>query len=172
MCIRYICILNVCLFVLIYGASTLIEFCNPRALHSLLIEPGTGHVNPNRHTRSKQRRSSKIQTSPTLNRTKPKKSSPLPPLHTCVSLLNLHPSHRCWLVFGWTPPPSPIGHPSKIPRTQGNHPSWVVARHGVSSNPPPPSDFTIRGYLIVFLPHKSKNGKMRAKRAPCEQISI
>ena len=139
MCIRYICILNVCLFVLIYGASTLIEFCNPRALHSLLIEPGTGHVNPNRHTRSKQRRSSKIQTSPTLNRTKPKKSSPLPPLHTCVSLLNLHPSHRCWLVFGWTPPP--ITYRASIQDTPDARQPPLLGRcasWGVIQPPPPP----------------------------------
>ena len=49
------------------------------------------------------------------------------------------------------PPPWLNGRPSKIPRTQGNDPSWVVARHGVSSKPPPPPHFTIRGHFIVFF---------------------
>ena len=69
------------------------------------------------------------------------------------SLLNLHLSDRCWPVVGWTapPPPSLNRNSSKIPRTQGSDPSWVVARHGVSSTPPRPPHFTIRGYFIVFF---------------------
>ena len=102
----------------------------------------------------------------------PQNSSPLlfsPSFTYLCSLLNLHPSHRCWLVLGWTAPPPPWlnGRPSKIPRTQGNDPSWVVARHGVSSKPPapPPPSFHHKRAFHRFFYHTSQKIVKCAPRA-------